>query len=105
MNERILNLPKKEIAELCRRWSITELALFGSVLRTDFNPESDVDILVSFSREARWSLFDLVRLQDEFEALLGRSVDLVERTAIQDDENYIRRKGILSSARIIYAAR
>jgi len=98
-------MPRDRIADFCRRWKITEFALFGSVLRDDFDPESDVDVLVTFAEDARWSLFDLVGMQEELERLLGRSVDLVERRAIEKSENYIRRRHILSSAEPVYVAR
>jgi hypothetical protein len=93
------------VAEYCRKWKVTELALFGSVLREDFRPDSDVDVLVTFAQDAKWSLFDLVEMQDELGQLLGRDVDLVEREAIEKSENYIRRKHIFSNTEIIYVAR
>ncbi|HDH09508.1 MAG TPA: nucleotidyltransferase [Chloroflexi bacterium] len=100
-----IEIPADEIADFCRRWKVTELALFGSVLRGDFSPDSDVDVLVSFAPDARWSLFDLVRMQEELKAILGREVDLLERVAVEQSENYIRRKSILSNMEVIYAAR
>jgi hypothetical protein len=98
-------LPEVKIGEFCRRWKITELALFGSVLREDFRPGSDIDVLVSFEPRARWSLMDVVEMQDELETILGRKVDLVERSAIERSENYIRRRYILDSAEPVYVAR
>ena len=100
-----VSIPRKKLAEFCRRWKITELAFFGSVLREDFHPGSDIDLLVSFSPRARISLFDLVRMQNELKEIFGREVDLVERRAIEKSENYIRRKSILSNTKVIYAAR
>jgi predicted nucleotidyltransferase len=100
-----IDIPADEIADFCRRWKVTELALFGSVLREDFGPDSDIDALVSFAPDARWSLLDLVRMQDELKAILGREVDLVQRVAVERSENYIRRKSILSNLEVIYAAR
>ncbi len=98
-----IKLPRSRLSAFCKRWQVAELALFGSALREDFHPESDIDILVSFLPNAHPSLFDLVRMQNELEALFNRKVDLVERKAIEDSENYIRRKNILSTARVIYA--
>lgn len=98
-------IPQDKIADFCHRWKVTELALFGSVLRDDFSPASDVDVLVSFAADARWSLFDLVRMQEELQAILGRDVDLVQREAVERSQNYIRRQNILSHLEIIYAAR
>jgi len=105
MAEKPIAIPQDEIADFCRRWRVTELALFGSILRQDFGPGSDVDVLVSFAPDARWSLFDLVRMEDELRVILGREVDLVERVAVEQSENYIRRKSILSNLEVVYAAR
>ena len=103
MNARI-NTPPEKVATFCERWQIVELSLFGSVLRDDFGPESDVDVLVRFDPQARHTLFDLAQMQDELSALLDREVDLVERVAVERSPNYIRRKAILQSAETIYAA-
>lgn len=97
-------LPKEKIIEFCGRWKITEFAVFGSVLRDDFGPASDVDVLVTFASDARWSLLDHVVMQDELTALFGRKVDLVNRRGIERSRNPIRRREILDSAEIIYAA-
>lgn len=103
MTEPRFQIPAKQLETFCRRWKIAELALFGSVLRPDFAPDSDVDILVTFLPDAGWSLFDHVRMQDELSAVLGRKVDLVSRRGIERSRNYIRRKAILDSAEVIYA--
>ena len=100
-----VTIPRKKLGEFCRRWKISELAFFGSVLRDDFHPNSDIDLLVSFNPKATVSLFDLVRMQNELGEIFGREVDLVERRAIEKSENYIRRKGILSNTKVIYEAR
>ena len=92
------------IAAFCERWSVVELALFGSVVRDDFGPKSDIDVLVSFDPEARPTLFDIVRMQDELSRLSGHPVDLVTRASVEASRNYIRRKAILDSAQTIYAA-
>jgi uncharacterized protein len=70
-------LPREKIVDFCLRWHIEELALFGSILRDDFGPKSDVDMLVSFADDVRWGLFDHVQMQNEMETLLQRSVDLI----------------------------
>ncbi len=92
------------IADFCRRWQITEFALFGSVLRDDFRPDSDVDVLVTFAPEAHWSFFDLARMEEELHAIFRRSIDLVERASVEQSDNYIRRKQILSTAEVLHAA-
>ena len=99
-----LTLPMAAIAQLCQRWQITEFALFGSILRDTFRPDSDIDILVTFAEDADWSLFDLVTIEDELKALLQRDVDLVMKRSIEQSHNWIRRQEILSTARVIYAA-
>ena len=98
-------VPDEAIAQLCRKWKITEFALFGSVLQEDFRPDSDVDVLVTFEEGAPWSLWDMVHLGEELEAIFGRKVDVAERPAVEQSENYIRRRSILNSARTFYVAR
>ena len=94
-----------KIAEFCRKWKITEFALFGSVLRDDFRLDSDVDVLVTFASEAEWSLFDIVHMQDELKEIFGREVDLLEKEVVEKSRNYFRRKHILNSFENIYVAR
>jgi len=103
MPEPMIQLPQDKIAEFCRRWQITELALFGSILRHDFRPDSDIDILVEFSPEAQWSLFDHVDMQDELQTILDRPVDLLTRKSVERSLNYLRRQAILDSLKVIYA--
>jgi uncharacterized protein len=98
-------IPPKILAEFCQRWKIKELALFGSVLRDDFRPDSDIDVLVTFTEDADWSLFDHVRIEQELQTLFKREVDLVSRRAIDRSHNWIRRKNILNTAQAIYVSR
>lgn len=98
-------IPKDEIASFCRRNLIKELALFGSVLRNDFRQNSDVDVLVTFETGVELGVERLQNMKEELEALFGRSVDLVERQSIENSENYIRRKHILTHLETIYVAR
>ena len=97
----MLNVDSERIEALCRRWAVRELSLFGSAIREDFGPTSDVDVLVSFLAGENWSLLDLVRLRDELEALFGRHVDLVEREAVR---NPYRRRTILGDHQVLDAA-
>ena len=90
-----------QIYEFCQRWKISEMALFGSVLRNDFCSDSDVDFLVTFSSESTWNLFDHVHMHDELEAMLGRKVDLAEKAGLI---NPYRRRAILSTCQTIYEA-
>jgi len=97
-----VQLNRDQVVDFCRKWSIIELSLFGSVLREDFRPDSDVDVLVSFAPEAEWSLRDLVEMEHELKDILGREVDLVEREAVEQSENYLRRRHALSAVETIY---
>ena len=99
-----IEIPIDKIADFCQRWKITEFAFFGSVLRDDFRPDSDIDVLVTFAPNAHRTLFDMVDMQDELEAMFGRKVDLLSKRGIERSRNYLRRKAILNSAQIIYAA-
>jgi hypothetical protein len=94
---------ERPLANFCRRWKIAELSLFGSALRDDFALDSNLDFLVSFAPDATWSLFDHVDMEEELTALLGRPADLMERSAVERSENWIRREDILGSAQMIYA--
>lgn len=100
----MLALPMAAITEFCRRWKILKLEVFGSALREDFSPRSDVDFLVTFEPSARWSLFDLVDAEAELSDIVGRPVDFVEREPIEKTLNWLRRRAVLSSVRTIYAA-
>lgn len=100
-----IDLPRAAVADFCHRWRIAELALFGSVLRDDFRPESDVDGLVTFAPGAGWGLLELVGMEFDLEELLGRRADLVERVVVERSPNRLRREEILGSARVVYAAR
>lgn len=99
-----ISLPMDRLRLFCQHWGIVELALFGSVLREDFKPTSDVDVLVAFAPGTHHGLFDLAEMQQEMESLVGRPVDLATRAAVQGSRNPIRRKAILDSARVIHAA-
>lgn len=89
-----IEIPREALADFCRKWQVAELPLFGSVLRGDFRPESDVDVLVAYRDEARWDLWDHMHAEEELRELLGRDVDLVDRRALR---NPFRRHQILSS--------
>ena len=104
MGKAYIEIPKEKIVEFCQKWKIREFAFFGSVLRADFRPDSDIDVLVTFDENAHHSLFDLVDMQDELKEIFGREVDLVSKRGIESSRNYIRKNAILSSAEAIYAA-
>ena len=96
-----LYIDRDRIGDFCQRWSVTEFALFGSILRTDFGPDSDVDVLVTFAPDAPWTLWDLSRMRSELESLFGREVDLVEKKALR---NPYRRQAILADHHVVYAS-
>ena len=99
---RLKTTPDK-LNAFCQRWQVIELGLFGSVLRDDFSPDSDVDVLIRFNSEAdrRWNLFDLIKMQHELEALFQRPVDLTESSSLQ---NPYRRAEILQTQQVIYSS-
>jgi predicted nucleotidyltransferase len=97
------SIPQEEIRRFCRRWKVRELAVFGSALRADFRPDSDVDVLVSFHGTAHWGLFDHVQMRLELEAIFQRKVDLVTRRALEQSQNKLLREHILNSAKTILA--
>jgi uncharacterized protein len=104
INHHARAVSRDKIAEFCCRWKITEFALFGSVLRDDFRPDSDIDVLVSFAPDASWRFYDLISMKEELTAMFGRPVDLVEKRLIESSENYIRRNHILNHMETIYVA-
>ena len=97
-----LTIPEEPLARFCQRWKIEGLALFGSALRDDFRPDSDIDLLVTFHEDANWGLLSHIQMQQELEALLGRSVDLVSHQAIMASPNWVRRNEILDTAKALY---
>lgn len=99
-----IEIPRDEIAAFCRKWEVAELALFGSALREDFRPESDIDLLVRFSPGKEYGLFKLSRMREELEAIFGRTIDLVVGKAVERSENHIKRRQILAAKVVIHAA-
>ncbi len=71
-----IDLPRERIADFCRRQGIRRLAVFGSVLRDDFRPDSDIDVLVEFEAGRRYTYFTLAQIEEDLSTLLGRRVDL-----------------------------
>lgn len=96
-----MQFDNEELTEFCARWRIRELAVFGSALREDFGPDSDVDVLVTLEKDVPWSLFDWMDMIEQLKQIFGRDVDLVEKTAIR---NPFRRNLVLKNHRVLYAA-
>ena len=104
MTIRNINIQEEQLREICKRYLIRELSVFGSALREDFNESSDIDLLVEFKPDSGTSLFDIVDLKEEFEKLFGREVDIVSKKAIQQSRNHLKRKSILSNFKVIYVS-
>ena len=106
---RAIPIPDDRLGDFFRRWRIAELRVFGSALRDDFRPDSDLDLLVRFAPDADWSLLDHVAMEEELTSLAGRKVDLVSERALERSSNiarssnWIRRKAILESAEPYFA--
>jgi predicted nucleotidyltransferase len=94
-----IEIPQDLVADLCRRYKVRQLALFGSALRDDFGPESDVDFLVEFDPTAQIGFLTLAKLQRELSALIHRRVDLVPKHGLKDRV----RQAVLASAKVVYA--
>ena len=101
MTQAKIDIPKDKIEDFCKRWKIAEFSIFGSALRDDFSPRSDIDVLISFEPDFPWSLFDWIDMIEELKGILGREVDLVEKSGLR---NPFRRHEILNNRQVIYAA-
>lgn len=99
-----MDMPTEAIGVFCKKWRIVEFAVFGSILRDDFRPDSDVDVMVVFEPDARWDFEHLLEMTNELKNIFGRKVDLVEKRFIEGSENYIRRRHILNHMESIYVA-
>ena len=104
MTPKDLGIETDKIAEFCRRWKISRLAVFGSIVRGESGPDSDIDLLVTFQNEADWTMFDHFTMEEELSHMFGREVDLISIKALEENQNPIYRREILDSARQIYAA-
>ncbi|NOY98758.1 MAG: nucleotidyltransferase [Chloroflexi bacterium] len=98
-----IHLPEKELAAFCKRWKVIEFALFGSAVRDDFSAESDIDVLVKFSSQSEWGLFDHIQMKQDLKTLFGRDVDLITQRALEQSRNDLLRAEILESAKVIYS--
>ena len=99
-----VSIPIARLSDYCRANGITRLDVFGSALRTDFGPESDIDLLVEFDPDRTLSLLDMAGMEQELSGIFGRRVDLVERSAVERSRNYIRHAAILESTETIHVA-
>lgn len=100
-----IDIDRDKLRDFCRRWKITEFALFGSVTRPEeFRSDSDVDVLVRFAPDAHITLYDIVHMQDELREIFGRDVDLVERDVVEQSLNRFRKRSILRSVVLLDVA-
>ena len=99
-----ISIPRAKIEDFCKRWEIIEFSFFGSILREDFHPKSDIDVLVEFSHNSSWSLLDHAKMEEELSQIFNRPVDLVNKKAVINSQNWIRKQNILVSAEVYYAA-
>jgi predicted nucleotidyltransferase len=95
-----IDLDSEAIREFCRKWKIKELSVFGSILRDDFGPLSDIDFLVEFERSAAWGFEERMDLEEELERIVGRPVDVSTKSGLK----WVIRERVLRSARVIHAA-
>lgn len=99
-----LGINPKQLITFCQKWQIAEFSLFGSVLTDDFSETSDIDVLVSYLPGAKRGLLEKITLKEELEILFNRPVDLLSKNAIENSLNWLRKKHIIDSAKVIYAA-
>ena len=97
----VIHIPinRDRIIEFCKKWKISRMSFFGSVLREDFRPESDVDVMVSFDPDSAWSLFDIVDMKMELESIFQRDVDILEEGTIR---NPIKRRCVYENLEVVY---
>jgi predicted nucleotidyltransferase len=99
-NKNRKELPVTGIEDFCKRWKVKEFSIFGSILREDFKPDSDVDVLLSFNEDVQWGLFEFVDMKEELKKIFGREVDIIEKEGLK---NPFRQREILRARKVIYA--
>jgi predicted nucleotidyltransferase len=104
MSPQQYNLNAEQLAIFCEKWKITRMAVFGSMARGEATADSDLDVLVDYTDDAQWGLFDHQHMEDELASLAGRRVDLVSRRGLMSSRNELRKQAILSSTELVYAA-
>jgi predicted nucleotidyltransferase len=100
-----IDLDSLAIRDFCSKWKINELSVFGSILRDDFKPDSDIDFLISYDQDAEWDMSDVVIMKGELARIVGRSVDIISRAAIERSDNRFIKKEVLSTSEPVYAKR
>ena len=102
INSYVSSVPSDMIADFCKRWKIRELALFGSALRQDFRPDSDLDMVATFAVDTDWGLLDHIQMQLELQRLFNRNVDLYSRRGLEQSHNWLLREEILNTAEALF---
>ena len=100
-----IQLDTSEVKEFCSKWKICELSVFGSILREDFRPDSEVDLLVQHEEDANWDLFDQIHMQDELTALIGRDLYILDQEGVESSNDHFLRTEIFTTLEQVYAAR
>jgi uncharacterized protein len=103
MTKHGIDLNSEPIRAFCRKWKINELSVFGSIVRDDFRPDSDVDFVVDFEKGADWDLADLADIRIGLSKILNREVDLLTKGALRQTENWLFRKIVLAELETVYA--
>jgi uncharacterized protein len=98
-----IELDSPAIRDFCHRWKVTELTAFGSILRDDFGPHSDLDFIIEWEDDAPWDLCDYMDMVEELQQHFGRKVDLLSRFALSQTSNYLLRRSVLSQTEPVYA--
>jgi uncharacterized protein len=98
-----IELDSEAIRAFCKKWKVTELAAFGSILREDFGPDSDLDFLIDWTEDAPWDLVDYMHMIEELQEMFGRKVDLLSRNALSNTPNKLFRRFVLERTELIYA--
>jgi predicted nucleotidyltransferase len=98
-----VEIPDDQLIHFCQRWEVSQLAIFGTAFREKHTQSSDLDLLVLFKPDIQWGLYDLVTMENELKIIFGKEIDLIEKNAVKNSQNYIRRKGILDGARVAFS--
>lgn len=105
MPDLAIDVDKDKLRDFCRKWKITEFALFGSATRpAEFREDSDVDVLLSYAPDAPKTFEAWLDMRDELSQLFGREVDLLDRSAVESMRNYLRRAAIFETAVLLDVA-
>ena len=97
-----IDIPLEKVKIFCDLWKVRQFALFGSVLRDDFQPTSDIDVMVQFEPDAFVTFVNLEDMEAKLVTIFDRKIDLVTRDGIKNSRNYLRREESLNSAKVVY---